>query len=187
MVWGELGNQSFVVLTDVVCLGKVMESAHHGCYSPVSFSSFSCSWAFWSMLEQMCSRKFGIKGRMEAGEVADKVYLLLNSQWPYRESQPNQLTFDDIINEVAVPSWRTGKVSESMSTELCMWSSFRPLTSVGGKMWCCCLMFECSMWEDVFENELSHCLAGDLDCSEFRCRRVLPGIAVKPMINIQWS
>lgn len=26
------------------------------------------------------------------------------------------------------------------------------------------------MWENVFENELNHCLAGCLDCSELRGR-----------------
>lgn len=38
--------------------------------------------------------------------------------------------------------------------------------------------------ENVFENELSHCLVGDLDCSELGGRRILSGIAVKCRINI---
>lgn len=67
----------------------------------------------------MYSRIFDIKGRMAAGEVTEKVYLP-NSEWPYGDSQPNQLAFDVIVNEVALPSWRTGKVSESKRTELLM-------------------------------------------------------------------
>lgn len=70
---------------------------------------------------------------MAAGEVTEEVYLLLNSKWPCGESQPNQLNFDDFVSEMAVPSCRTGKVSESKRTELFMWSYFRLLTSVGGE------------------------------------------------------
>lgn len=40
------------------------------------------------------------------------------------------------------------------------------------------------MWENVFENELNHCLAGYLNFSESDTVRALPGIAVKPTINI---
>lgn len=49
-------------------------------------------------------------------------------------SQPNELNFDYISNEVAVPSWSTREASESKRTELLMRRSyFRPLTSLGGK------------------------------------------------------
>lgn len=70
---------------------------------------------------------------MAAGEVTEEVYISLNSWWSCGESQPNQLNFDDIVNEVTLPSGRTGKVSEHKRAELFMWSYFRLLTSVGGK------------------------------------------------------
>lgn len=38
--------------------------------------------------------------------------------------------------------------------------------------------------ENVFENELSHCLVGYLDYLELGGRRILSGIAVKSRINI---
>lgn len=68
----------------------------------------------------MYSRKIGIKAIMAAGKVTEKVSPLLNSQWPYGESEPYQFNFYDIVIKVAIPSWRTGKVSESKSTELLM-------------------------------------------------------------------
>lgn len=196
------------MLTDVISLlwlcAKIkywnkLLFARHSPVNKSNFSAFSTSGLFGQCCPSHCpwvmdwkkGSKYALEKMERRGEQQPKklwnrfiCFWIPSSPWEWYVLQPNRLLFDDISSEVTVSSWRTGKVSESKRTELLIWSYFRPQMSLRGRMWCHCLTFECCMWENVFENELNHCLAGYLSFSELDTVRVLPGIAVKPMINI---